>query len=164
MRMWALPMEMLANLLYPRYSLTRQTTHSQSLMSTPERPSEMPGGLPWLPFIIRPICIGVSSMCARTWKCEGKLCSAMTPDSASGSWILGSKRCYADYGTNRISTFVGGGVMAWGDISLTRKTRLVLELSQCREISRWDSVTSGNPISLQSGTELCAPRWEYSPP
>ena len=67
---------------------------------------------------------------------------------------------YAVCCIDRVTSFGGGSVMVWGGISLTGKTRQ----SQCREISRWDSATSGNPISPQSGTELYPPRWQRSPP
>lgn len=44
--------------------------HTASLM----RP---PGGLPWLPFTVMPICIvGVSNMCTGTWKCGGTFSNA----------------------------------------------------------------------------------------
>ena len=48
---------------------------------------------------------------------------------------------FADCCTDRVTSFGGGSVMVWRQ-------------SQCREISRWNHATSGNPISQQSGIKL----------
>lgn len=53
--------------------------------------TRQPGGLPWLPFTVRPVCTGVGNTCTRTWTYGGMLSSAMSPDSAYCSWIMQSK-------------------------------------------------------------------------
>ena len=74
----------MANGSLPNQSETGYIQPNSSLTMLPE-------GLPWLPFTIRPVCMGVGNTCTRTWTYGGMLSSAMSPDSAYGSWIIQSK-------------------------------------------------------------------------
>ena len=83
---------------------------------------------------------------------------------SSGSWIVGSK-CGGRYADCERNIFWWRQCIDVGQHlpHLKNKACHHWRQSQCRDISKWDSATSGNPVSPQSGIELYPPRWQRSP-
>lgn len=114
----------------------------------------LPEGIPCLHLVISPVCTGICNMCTRikTWRDvvfsnESKFCLHQL-DLRIKVW----KRFRQRY-ENTVLIAVGGSVIVWCSISLTGKSSACHHWRsfQCREISRWDSSTSGSPISPKTG-------------
>ena len=116
----------------------------------------LPGGLPWLPFTVRPVSTGVSNTCAENWTSGGTLCSVMSPVSACGTLIIGWS-VEKTWGTLWWLLHWWSNILWWRQCDGVGRHHLHWKnqachhwrQSQCREISRINSATSGSPISPQ---------------
>lgn len=109
-----------------------------------------PGSLPWLPLTIRSIC---SVACLLSHGLEPELIKESYVQGlvhilpmAVGSWGESVEWRRTDCCIERETDFGRGSMTTWGGVSLTGKNKAChhWRQSQCREISRWISATSGN--------------------